>query len=109
MAQEYIDQASLNCILKLDNENRNAVFAFISPDLGLEIKHNRVITMDVPPIVAGINYDDYAYDGHAGPLYMLLPASYNSAISDMFIKFFPGYSNFTVTKLSPQYILYSAK
>lgn len=109
MAQEYIDQPSLNYILKLDNQNHNAVFAFISSDIGLEIKHNRVITLDVPPSVAGVNYDDYAYDGHAGPLYLLLPAGYNAAIDTMFTKFFPGYSHFTETKLSKDYILFSAK
>lgn len=109
MAQEYIDQTSLNYIMQLDKQNNHAVFAFISSDIGLEIKHNRVITLDIPPSVATVNYDDYAYDEHAGPLYMVLPAGYNAAIDTMFTKFFPGYSNFTSKKLSKDYVLFSAK
>lgn len=109
LAQEYIDQPSLNYIMQLDKQNRNAIFAFTSPDVGLEIKHNRVITLNIPPSVATVNYDDYAYDGHAGPLYMVLPAGYNAAIDTMFTKFFRGYSNFTSKKLSKDYVLFSAK
>lgn len=109
MAQEYIDRPSLNYVMQLDKQNRNAIFAFISSDIGLEIKHNRVITLNVPPSVATVNYDDYAYDGHAGPVYMVLPAGYNAAIDTMFTKFFPGYSNFTAKRLSKDYVLFSAK
>jgi hypothetical protein len=109
MAQEYIDQPSLNYIMQLDRQNHNAIFAFISSDLGLEIKHNRVITLDVPPSVTGVNYDDYAYDGHAGPLYLVLPAAYNAVSDTMFTKFFPGYRNFTEKKLSKDYVLFEAK
>jgi hypothetical protein len=109
MAQEYIDQPSLNYIMQLDKQNRNAIFAFTSSDIGLEIKHNRVISLTVPPSVATADYDDYAYEGHAGPLYMVLPAGYNAAIDTMFTKFFRGYSNFTSKKLSKDYVLFSAK
>ena len=109
MAQEYIDQPSLNYIMQLDQQNRNAIFAFTSSDLGLEIIHNRVITLDVPPLAGTINYDDYGYDGHAGPLYILLPASYNQTTLNMFMKFFPDYHNFTIKKLSPKYLLCSAQ
>lgn len=109
MAQEYIDQPSLNYIMQLDKRNHNAIFAFTSSDLGLEIKQNRVITLDIPPSVATVNYEDYAYDGHAGPLYMVLPAGYNAAIDTMFTKFFPGYKNFTAKKLSKGYVLFEAK
>jgi len=109
LAQEYIDQPSLNYIMQLDKQNRNAIFAFISSDIGLEIKHNRVITLTVPPSVATADYNDYSYDGHAGPLYMVLPAGYNAAIDTMFTKFFRGYSNFTSKKLSKDYVLFMAK
>lgn len=109
MAQEYIDQPSLDYIMQLDRQNHDAIFAFISTDLGLEIRHNRVITLDVPPSAATVNYEDYGYDGHAGPLYMVLPAGYNATIDTMFTKFFPGYSNFTKRVLSKDYVLFSAK
>jgi len=108
MAQEYIDQPSLNYLLQLDRQNHNAIFAFITTDLELEIQHNRVIVMDIPPAGAPVNYEDYSYDGHAGPLYLLFPASYGKD-AGMFMKFFPGYSNFSVRKLSAKYVLYSAE
>jgi len=108
MAQEYIDQPSLNYLLQLDRQNRTAIFAFITTDLELEIQHNRVIVMDIPPVSTPVNYEDYSYDGHAGPLYLLLPTSYGKD-AGMFMKFFPGYGNFSVKKLSAKYVLYSAE
>jgi hypothetical protein len=109
MAQAAIDQPSLNYIMQLDKQSKNAIFAFISPDIGLEITYNRIITLELPPVGVPINYDDYEYDGHAGPLYMLLPASYTSAQAAIMMKFFPDYTNFSITKLSKNYTLYSAK
>jgi hypothetical protein len=109
MSQQYIDQPSLNRIMQLDKENNNAIFAFLSPDLGLEILHNRIITIEPPPPGIPIDFDDYEYDGHAGPLYVLLPATYNGTLAATILKFFPGYSDFKAEKLSRGYMLYSAK
>jgi hypothetical protein len=109
IAQEYIDQPSLNYIMNLDRQNNDAIFAFANPDLGLEIEHNRIITINAPQVGDTIDYGDYVYDGHAGPLYMLLPTSYTGARAAMLMKFFPGYSNFLIKKLSPAYVLYAAK
>jgi len=107
IAQEYIDQPSLNYLMQLDRQNSNAIFAFITPDIGLEISHNRVITIDPPTLGEQIDYEDFIYDGHAGPLYLLLPANYNNVAT--LLKFFPGYSSFTTTQLGRKYILYAAK
>jgi len=109
MAQEYIDQPSLNYIMALDRQSRNAVFVFITTDLGLEIIHNRVITLDLPNPNVKFGPDDFSYDGHAGPVYMLLPASFSGKNAAMLESFFPGYSGFTQKSLSRNYVLYSAK
>jgi hypothetical protein len=110
MAQEFIDQPSLNYIMNLDKQNKQAIFVFVSADLPLEITNNRVINIDPPPPTgAAIDMDDYTYAGHAGPLYMLLPIKYAGAQAAMFMKFFPDYKGFTQQKLSAGYILYSAK
>jgi hypothetical protein len=109
IAQPNIDQQSLNYIMKLDRESRNAVFVFITDDLGLEIVNNRIITL--PPIGDDlkIDLDDYNYDGFAGPLYIVLPESYNGPKEKMTMKSFPGYTGFNVSMLSDKYVLYAAK
>ena len=108
-AQEYINQESLDELLKLDRQNSNAIFVFVTPDIPLEIAHNRIITLD--PIISGqpLNYDDYSYDGHAGPLYLFLPPTYDGDRAKTAMKFFPGYSQFIEQKLSGGYLLYEAK
>jgi hypothetical protein len=95
--------------MKLDAENTNAIFVFINTDLGLEIKHNRVITL--PPIDDNlrIDSDDYTYEGHAGPLYILLPANYQGPKETMIMKSFTGYKGFDINPINEKYTLYSAK
>lgn len=109
MAQQFIDQPSLNYIMDLDRKSRDATFVFISADLPLEIAHNRTITIDPPAPGAKIEYEDYSYGGHAGPLYMLLPANYAGGKAATLMKFFPDYTGFSQQRLSAGYILYSAK
>jgi len=108
-AQEYINQQSLNYLLKLDAQNSNAIFVFVTADIPLEITHNRIIILD--PIIPRqlVNYDDYSYDGHAGPLYLFLPPTYAGNRAKIAMKFFPGYSNFVQLTLSVGYLLYEAK
>jgi len=108
-AQQTIDQQSLNYILKLNAENKDAIFVFTTADLPIEITHNRTII--IQPIIPEeqINFDDYSYDGHAGPLYLLLPANYSAEQDNIALKFFPGYKNFTQQKLGKSYVLYAAK
>lgn len=108
MAQADITQSALNYILTLDRQTQNAVFVFTDPFLGLEIAHNRMITIDMPETGTDIDPYDYLYDGHAGPLYILVPANYKASQVAMLLKFFPGYNNFSAKKLSG-YVLYSAK
>ena len=54
--------------MKLDRENRNATFVFVSNDIGLEIFHNRIITLKPIDDDLKIDMDDYTYEGFAGPL-----------------------------------------
>jgi len=112
LAQIAADQQSLNYIMDLDRKNNNAIFVFIQPDLGLEIKNNRIITVD-PMDAVQINtkdyYDNFTYKGHAGPIYIFLPSNYNGARSTILTHCFPDYQDFKMEQLSPDYVLYSAK
>ena len=109
IAQTDIDQQSLNTMMKLDRENRNATFVFVSNDIGLEILHNRIITLQPIGDDLKINADDYTYKGFAGPLYIVLPESYNGPKEKMVMKSFPGYTGWDISMLSDNYVLYVAK
>ena len=109
IAQPNIDQPSLNYIMKLDKENRNAIFVFISGDTGLEIIHNRLIALQPIDDDLKIDINDYKYDGHAGPLFIILPESYNGPKGKIVMKSFPGYKGFNLSMLSPNYVLCAAK
>ena len=109
IAQPNIDQASLNSVMKLDRDNRNATFVFISDDLGLEIQHNRIITLQPIGDDLIMDADDYRYTGFAGPLYIILPETYNGPKEKMIMKSFPGYTGFNVFMLSDKYVLYTAR
>lgn len=111
ITQLFIDQPSLNYLAQLDKQYHNdALFAFTSADLGLEITHNRMITLDdISEDNADTYTDNNVYEGHAGPLFILLPARYaTNGYADVIRKCFPGYSNFSIKKLSKGYILLSA-
>jgi len=108
IAQPNIDQASLNQVMKLDREHRNATFVFIGDDIGLEIVHNRTFSLQPIGSDLKINMDDYVYQGHAGLLYIILPASYAGPKEKMIMNSFPGYKRFNVTILSNDYTLYAA-
>ncbi|MDB5131668.1 MAG: hypothetical protein JWR02_1417, partial [Mucilaginibacter sp.] len=109
LSQPNIDQASLNYIMKLDRESTNAVFVFISDDIGLEVMYNRTITLQPIGDDLKIDADEYRYEGHAGPLYIVLPESYAGPKERMIIQSFPGYKGFNQLMLSDRYVLYFAK
>lgn len=109
ISQINIDQQALNAVMKLDKENRNAVFVFIANDIGLEVLHNRVINLSPIGDDLKIDVDYYRYEGFAGPLYIVLPESYNGPKEKMIMKSFPGYAGFNLSMLSDKYVLYSAK
>lgn len=109
VAQPNIDRASLDHVIKLDNENKDATFVFVGDDIGLEILHNRVISLSPIGDDLKIDIDEYKYTGHGGPLYIVLPESYNGPKEKMVLKSFPGYKGFYVSMLSDNYVLYAAK
>jgi hypothetical protein len=108
ISQQFIDQKSLNYILDLDKQKTNALFVFISADIGLEIRHNRIITLD-PYDASVAEADRTPYMGHAGTIYMVLPANYAKKELAVMYKYFPGYKDFTTTPLSKDYTLYTAQ
>ena len=109
ISQINIDQPSLNAIMKLDRENKNAVFVFIANDVSLEILHNRVINLSPIGDDYKIDMDDYRYDGFADPLFIILPETYNGPKEKLVMKSFPGYAGWTLSMLSGKYVLYEAR
>jgi hypothetical protein len=110
LIQQFVDQPTLNYLMQLDKQERDALFVFTSADLGLEIEHNRIITIEPIGLDVKVNYQDYLHKGHAGPLHILLPADYErSGRAKFILKCFPGYSNFRVTKQTADYMVYSAE
>jgi hypothetical protein len=109
ISQINIDQQSLNAVMKLDRETKNATFVFISNDIGLEILHNRVINLSSIPDNLKIDTDDYRYEGFTGPLFIILPESYNGPKEKLILKSFPNYSGFNLSMLSDKYVLYEAR
>ncbi|ASU36771.1 hypothetical protein [Mucilaginibacter xinganensis] len=107
ISQINIDQSALNAVMKLDRENKNAIFVFISNEIGQEILHNRVINLSPIADDLKIDMDEYRYDGFSGPLYIVLPESYNGPKEKMIMKSFPGYTGFNLSMLSDNYVLYS--
>ncbi|MEZ2336280.1 hypothetical protein AB6735_11625 [Mucilaginibacter sp. RCC_168] len=109
-AQQNIDQVSLDHITSLDKRNKNAIFVFINPELGLEANNNRVITLR--PVVSDLDpadYVSYVHHGHAGPLYILLPSNYMGPQANLILECFPDYKEFETEILSNDYVLFSAK
>jgi hypothetical protein len=108
ITQQFLDQASIDEVTKLDDTHKDAVFVFISPDLGLEVRNNRFVTLDPIGPQLKINYEDYQHCGHSGPLYIFLPSSYKGAKASMIMKSFEDYKGFKLTQLSVDCVLYSA-
>jgi hypothetical protein len=107
LSQQFIDQPSLNYMLSLDQQKTNAVFVFTSADIGLEIQHHRIITLD--PYDKSTEQNIAPYNGHAGIIYLVLPSSYKSKEVSVMFKYFPGYKDFIPTRLSKNYVLYTAQ
>lgn len=49
------------------------------------------------------------YDGHAGPLYIILPDSYGGPKEKFILKSFPDYKGWYGSMLSNKYVMYEAK
>ena len=108
IAQQNIDQGALNKVMAIDGRARNATFVFVSKEIGLEIKHNRVLGLEPIGNDLIIDMDNYEYDGHAGPLYIILPDNYAGPKEKFILKSFPGYKGWYGEKLSDKYVIYKA-
>jgi hypothetical protein len=109
ISQEFIDQTSLDKLMAIDRQKKNATFVFINNSIGLEITHNRVVNLEPIGDNLKIDFDDYEYDGHAGPLYIVLPDSYAGPKEKMILKSFPDYKGWYGSMLSSKYVMYEAK
>jgi hypothetical protein len=110
ITQQFIDKPTMTYVMQQDQQQRNAIFVFTSADLGLEIQHNRMITIEPIGADVGVDLDDYLHNGHAGPLYLVLPADYDQNGRSKFVmKCFPGYKGFTVQKKTEEYVVYRAE
>ncbi|MCJ8209411.1 hypothetical protein MUY27_06795 [Mucilaginibacter sp. RS28] len=108
ITQQFLDQKSLNTLINLDRTHTNAIFVFTSPDLGLEVEHNRYITIDPVPVDLKYSLMDNLHCGHGGPLYIFLPADCEGKRAETILKCFEDYHNFKETKITGDYIMYSA-
>lgn len=109
IAQEAIDQPSLDKIMEIDRQEKNATFVFVSKDIGLEIMYNRVLNLEPIGPDLKIDFDDYVHHGHAGPLYIILPDSYGGPKEKFILKSFPDYKGWYGSMLSNKYVMYQAK
>lgn len=108
IALPFIDRAMLDHIHALDQQHRDAIFAFISPDLAQEVQNNRVTVFDPIGPDVSINFDEYRRKGHAGPVFLMVPGTYYGPKANMLLKCFPGYKGFRIEYASDEYLLYSA-
>jgi hypothetical protein len=109
IAQQNIDQTALNKVIAIDQHVRNATFVFVNKELGLEIQHNRILGLEPIGDDLKIDFDDYEHDGHAGPLYIILPDNYAGPKEKFILKSFPDYRGWYGSKLSDKYVMYEAK
>ena len=109
-SQLFADQPAMDYLQLLDKQHHNdALFVFTSADLGLEIIHNRMITLDAPDDNGNQNYAaNNEHNGYAGPLYILLPACYiTNGNAHLVEQAFPAYQHFEVKQLSKNYVVVS--
>ncbi|HZY36912.1 MAG TPA: hypothetical protein VFE53_09705 [Mucilaginibacter sp.] len=109
LSESLYDTTTMKEILQLDNQHPNdAVFVVMSPDIGAEIIHNRVIAID-DEMAANGDFSSINYKGKGGRLFILLPAVFITAEkAPAILKSFTDYHRFSSKRLSPGYYLFSA-
>jgi hypothetical protein len=109
LSQQVYDKATINELLRLDILHpNNAVFVVTGPDMAMEIKQNRVITIDdeTPESI----YTTQKFAGKAGTLYIFTPNNYNkNGKLQAIIKSFVGYHHFTFKHIGKDYCLSTAR
>jgi len=107
-SQPAYDNLTLTAITKLDEDGQtDAIFVLMGPGVAMEIKNKRRIIIDEGNMVDK-DFMNMKYPGKAGPLYIIMPASYlKDGKSAMVTKSFTGYHQFAVKQLSSKYYLYT--
>jgi hypothetical protein len=110
LSEQLYDTLAMKKILQLDREHHdNAIFVVMSADIGAEITHNRVITIDAETVPNG-DFSKIKYKGKSGPLFILVPQTLVAKDGDpSILKSFAGYHHFSSKQLSPDFYLYSAE
>jgi len=98
----------LNELIKLDKLPGKAIFVITNPDIAIEIKHNRVITLDMDDMPKE-DFEQLKFAGDGGTIYILMPVSYlKNGYAKGIVKSFVNYKHFEVKQLSQNFCLYSA-
>lgn len=110
LSEQLYDTLAMKKILQLDREHHNdAIFVVMSADIGAEITHNRVITIDAETVPNG-DFSKIKYKGKSGPLFILVPQTLVAGNGDpSILKSFADYHHFSSKQLSPDFYLYSAE
>jgi hypothetical protein len=108
LSQQVYDKVTIDELLRLDNLHRNdAIFVVTGPDLAMEIKQNRVITIDDETLA--IIYATQKFAGKAGTIYIFTANSYNkNGKLQAIIKSFVNYHHFTFKHIGKDYCLATA-
>jgi len=107
VVQLLLDKEALAKIHRLDEQYpQQALFVLMSPDIALEIEHNRTLVMSFNTILTDTERE--TYDGRVKKLFLFVPVQYATGKTIQLIKAsFTGYKSFSEEKISKQYILYT--
>ncbi|MVN23435.1 hypothetical protein [Mucilaginibacter arboris] len=107
VVQLLLDKEALVKIHQLDTQYpQQALFVLMSPDIALEIEHNRALVMSFNTLLTDPERETYA--GRVKKLFLLVPVQYTTGKTEQLIKAsFTGYKSFSEEKISKHYVLYT--
>ena len=105
VVQDLLDDETLSKIHQLDRQfPQQCLFVLMSPEIGLEIKHNRVLVFPFDTYAQTAKRENFA--GKVKKLFLIVPKEFASGKSGQLIKAsFTGYKNFREEKISDAYVL----
>ena len=109
LSQQAYVQSTLDELSALDAQHPNqAIFVIPSPDIAIELPHNRIITLDIEDMTSQ-EFAELKYAGNGGIIYILMPVSYEkNGTAKGICKSFVNYHHFEVKPLDKDYRLYTA-
>jgi hypothetical protein len=105
LSQLVYSKQTIKELVKIDSlHQHNATIVVTAPDLGMEVKNNRVLIIDDETPDA--EFARLRYAGKAGTLYILVPQKYigNGRLANM-VKAFVDYHNFHYKKIGTDYFV----